>query len=62
MFGWNETVWFSMFIGAALKSTAVLGVAWFLAFLVRGRSAAAGGFTAGAGASFSAGRTALLSC
>src|ERR1700736_117664 len=41
MFGWNETVWFSIFIGAALKSTAVLGVAWFLAFLVRGRSAAA---------------------
>jgi TonB family protein len=41
MLGWNETAWFSIFIGAALKSTAVLGVAWLFAFLLRGRSAAA---------------------
>src|SRR5229473_1407652 len=41
MLGWNETAWFSMFIGAALKSTAVLGVAWISTFLLRGRSAAA---------------------
>jgi TonB family protein len=41
MFGWNETAWFSIFIGVALKSTAVLGVAWLSAFLLRGRSAAA---------------------
>src|SRR5947209_2278753 len=40
MFGWNETAWFLMFLGAALKSTAVLGTAWFCAFLLRGRSAA----------------------
>src|SRR5438552_14702681 len=41
MLGWNEAAWFSIFIGAALKSTVVLGVAWLLAFLLRGRSAAA---------------------
>ena len=41
MFGWNESAWFSIFIGAALKSTAVLGVAWLFAFLMRARSAAA---------------------
>src|SRR5690348_14120148 len=41
MLGWNETAWFSIFIGAALKSTAVLGVAWLSTFLLRGRSAAA---------------------
>src|SRR5580704_16372428 len=41
MLGWNETAWFSMFVGAALKSTAVLGVAWLCAFFLRGRSAAA---------------------
>jgi TonB family protein len=41
MLGWNETAWFSMFVGAALKSTAVLGVARLCAFLLRGRSAAA---------------------
>src|SRR5260370_33094964 len=40
MFGWNETAWFSFFIGAALKSTAVLGAAWLFTFLLRGRSAA----------------------
>jgi beta-lactamase regulating signal transducer with metallopeptidase domain len=32
---------FSIFIGVALKSTAVLGLAWLSAFLLRGRSAAA---------------------
>jgi hypothetical protein len=41
MLGWNETALFSTFIGMALKSTAVLGVAWLAAFLLRGRSAAA---------------------
>jgi TonB family protein len=41
MLGWNETAWFSIFMGAALKSTAVLGAAWLSAFLLRGRSAAA---------------------
>jgi TonB family protein len=41
MLGWNEMAWFSIFIGAALKSTAVLGVAWLSTFLLRGRSAAA---------------------
>ena len=41
MFGWNETALFSFFIGAALKSTTVLSVAWLSAFLLRGRSAAA---------------------
>src|SRR3981081_190404 len=41
MLGWNETAWFSIFIGAALKSTVVLGVAWLSSFLLRGRSAAA---------------------
>src|SRR5690242_13438855 len=41
MLGWNETAWFSMFVGAALKSTAVLGVAWLFTVLLRGRSAAA---------------------
>ena len=41
MLTWNEAAWFSFFIGVALKSTAVLGVAWMSAFLLRGRSAAA---------------------
>src|SRR5712691_749755 len=41
MLGWNEIAWFSIFIGAALKSTVVLGVAWLSTFLLRGRSAAA---------------------
>jgi TonB family protein len=41
MLGWNETAWFSMFVGAALKSTAVLGVAWLSVFFLRRRSAAA---------------------
>src|ERR1700716_1897232 len=41
MLGWNEASLFSIFIGAALKSTAVLSLAWLFAFLLRGRSAAA---------------------
>jgi TonB family protein len=41
MLGWNEAAWFSIFVGAALKSTVVLGVAWLSTFLLRGRSAAA---------------------
>ena len=40
MVGWNEAVWFSILIGAALKSTVVLGAAWLLASLLRARSAA----------------------
>ena len=41
MLVWNETIWFSICIGAALKSTAVLGVAWLAASLFHRRSAAA---------------------
>ena len=41
MSGWNESVWFAMFMGVALKSTAVLGAAWVAAFVLRKRSAAA---------------------
>src|SRR3989442_1268761 len=33
MWGWNESVWFAMFMGVALKSTAVLGAAWVAAGL-----------------------------
>src|SRR5437667_194449 len=43
MTGWNESAWFAIFVGVALKSTAVLGAAWLGAFLMRGRSAAARG-------------------
>ena len=39
--GWNESAWFAMLLGAALKSTVVLGVAWLLAWALRRRSAAA---------------------
>src|ERR1035441_5561206 len=39
--GWNESAWFSLFVGAALKSTVVLGAAWLVAMALRGRSAAA---------------------
>src|ERR1039458_1519764 len=39
--GWNESAWFSLFVGAALKSTVVLGAAWLVAMVLRGRSAAA---------------------
>ena len=38
--GWNVSEWFSFFVGAALKSTVVLGAAWSLAWALRGRSAA----------------------
>src|SRR5437867_549335 len=41
MTSWNESAWFAIFVGVALKSTAVLGAAWLAAFLLRGRSAAA---------------------
>jgi TonB family protein len=41
MLGWNESAWFAMLLGAALKSTFVLGAAWLLAFALRRRSAAA---------------------
>src|ERR1022692_3068256 len=41
MLGWNGSAWFSVLMSAALKSTVVLGVAWMLALLLRGRSAAA---------------------
>src|SRR5689334_11573658 len=41
MFGWNETAWFAMCAGVALKSTAVLAAAWIIALLMRARSAAA---------------------
>ena len=40
MFGWNDTMWFAVFTGAALKGTAVLAAAWFCAFLLRRHSAA----------------------
>src|SRR5947208_4760882 len=41
MTGWNESAWFAICVGVALKSTVVLGAAWLAAFLLRGRSAAA---------------------
>src|ERR1700722_15871729 len=44
MFGWHVTnvmAWYSIFSGVALKSTALLAVAWLSAELLRGRSAAA---------------------
>ena len=37
---WNESMWFAMFVGVALKSTAVLGLAWLVTILLRLRSAA----------------------
>ena len=36
----NEAMWFGFLSGVALKSTAVLGVAWLGSLLLRGRSAA----------------------
>ena len=39
--GWNESTWFAMFVGVALKGSAVLGLAWLTAALLRRRSAAA---------------------
>jgi TonB family protein len=41
MSSWNETEWFAVFCGAALKSTAVLAAAWIASRLLRGSSAAA---------------------
>jgi len=41
MLGWNESLWFPFAIGAAFKSTIVLGAAGLAACLLRGRSAAA---------------------
>jgi TonB family protein len=38
---WNESAWFMATTSVALKSTAVLGAAWILSLLLRGRSAAA---------------------
>ena len=40
MFGWNEALWFSILIGAAGKSVAVLAAAWIAALLLRRHSAA----------------------
>jgi TonB family protein len=40
MAGWNEQLWFSLFTSMALKSAAILGVAWLMAILLRRRSAA----------------------
>jgi TonB family protein len=37
----NASAWFSILMSATLKSTVVLGAAWMLALLLRGRSAAA---------------------
>ena len=41
MFGWNGSAWFAVLAGAALKSAVAVGLAWAVAFLLRGRSAAA---------------------
>jgi TonB family protein len=41
MSDWNEMTWFSFLLGLALKSTALLSLAWLLAFLMRRASAAA---------------------
>jgi TonB family protein len=41
MFASTERVWFSVFTSLAVKGTAVLAVAWLLAFLLQRRSAAA---------------------
>jgi TonB family protein len=40
MLVWNESAWFTMLLGAALKGTLVLGAAWSLAFALRRQSAA----------------------
>ena len=40
MFGWNETMWFAVFTGAALKSTVLLAAASLSVFLLRRHSAA----------------------
>jgi TonB family protein len=36
----NESLWFTTFVGVALKSTAILGLAWLVTILLRRRSAA----------------------
>jgi TonB family protein len=36
----NESMWFALWIEAAIKSTSVLGVAWLITFALRRRSAA----------------------
>src|SRR5215469_353514 len=41
MLRWYEPVWLAFFAAAALKSTAVLALAWPIAKLLRGRSSAA---------------------
>ncbi len=41
MFGWNESAWFSIFFGVAVRSTVLLGLAWLAGLLLRRRSAAA---------------------
>ena len=41
MLSWNESAWFSLLAGIALKSAVVLGIAWLSAVLLRRRSAAA---------------------
>ncbi len=41
MLGWNEAAWVAFFWSIALKSTAVLGTAYFAALALRRRSAAA---------------------
>jgi hypothetical protein len=41
MSGGNQSVWYLLLVGAALKGTAVLVAAWMAAILLRGRSAAA---------------------
>src|SRR5215469_12318342 len=41
MLRWYEPVWLAFFAAAALKSTAVLALAWLIAKLLRGRSSAA---------------------
>ena len=45
----NETVWYSIFAGAAVKSSAVLGAAWLLTRAMRGHSAASRRLAAAAG-------------
>src|ERR1019366_2770368 len=40
MFNWTASAW-PILASAALKSTLVLGAAWLIAYLLRGRSAAA---------------------
>ena len=41
MANWNQSAWFAVFAAIAVKSAAVLAMAWMVAFLLRGRSAAA---------------------